>query len=99
MQIIHVSRGRREQCERRDRLPGLCTPENIVWEILHEGDAAIHVATQVLVDLPGNEKPVVGWNVAVFEYDVTGVVRSQLSEGKIALAHQNLLDPSVTPSV
>ena len=70
-----------------------------MWEILHEGDTAVDMTTQVLVDLARNEEPAVGWDVAIFENDVAGVVRGQLGKGKIALTHQNLMDTSMTPAM
>ena len=77
----------------------LRTSEDVLREILHHGDAAIDVSTQVLIDFSRNEETAVGWNVSVLQDDIASVVGCEFSEGKIALAHENLLDASVTPAM
>ena len=52
----------------------LRTPEDVVREILHEGDAAVHVPAQVVVDLSGYEKASVCRDVAVLQYNVARMV-------------------------
>ena len=44
--------------------------EDVVREVVHHGDPAIHVPAQVVVDLAGYEKASVCRDVAVLEYHV-----------------------------
>ena len=56
----------------------LYTTENRAGEVVHDGEASIDVAAEIVVDLAGNDQASVRRDVGVFQYDVTGVIRGKL---------------------
>ena len=64
-----------------------------------KGECPVDMLAEILINLLRNNESTICRNVRVLQDDVGGVVTGQFRQRQVALGHEYLLDPSMTPAM